>query len=237
MVYQYSDNILLKSFFVFLILLYSLQTKSQRSDDIGFFIGGSYYMGDINPNTVFYKPSPALGITYRHNYNPFFSISYEIKRGGLNANDSDFTKTSYQLLRKAEMSKNHLTEGAILMEYNLFPVSGEKSKREVFSPYIKLGVAVYYASKASKPNQLCIPFGVGIKYKWSKKVETSIEWAYRKTFNDNIDDISQYFPNKQFKQRQRSFSKTKDWYSFFGINLHYSLKRTSTKCPAYSNFQ
>ncbi len=35
-----------------------------------------------------------------------------------------------------------------------------------------------------------IPFGVGVKYSFSKHIAASIEWGMRKTWSDYLDDVS-----------------------------------------------
>ena len=51
--------------------------------------------------------------------------------------------------------------------------TGEYSKR---SPYVL--------------TQLCLPFGVGIKYRFSKAFSLSAEYGFRKTWTDYLDDVS-----------------------------------------------
>ena len=235
--YQYSDSKYILFVTIILFILISIQVKSQHTDDFGVFLGGSFYMGDINPDKLFYKPSPAYGIKYRYNYNPMFSMSYEFTRGKLIASDKDFDSNLFQHYRGATLVNNFINEISSQVEYNLYPVTGDKPKIERFSPYLKIGLGIVYGA-VIKPNiQLVVPFALGLKYKFSKKVEMSVEWSFRRTFSDRLDNLQQYYTEGIFIDRQRSFSKTRDWYSFFGINLHYCLKKTNLKCPAYSNFQ
>ena len=88
--YQFSDKTYFRFVTIILFIIISQQVKSQRTDDIGIFLGGSFYMGDINPDKLFYNPSPAYGVKYRYNYNPMMSLSYAFTRGKLEASDKDF---------------------------------------------------------------------------------------------------------------------------------------------------
>ena len=230
---RFLDKSKLGIYFFALFYLFTIQTKAQRSDDIGVFLGGSFYMGDINPNRLFYDPSPAFGIRYRYNYNPLFSMSYGFTRGKLEANDLDFDSDLFQHYRGVKLSDNYINELSAQIEYNLYPVTADKRDNDKFSPYIKIGLAMVFG-EVIKPNpQITIPFGIGLKYKISKKIELSTEWSFRRTFSDGFDEMTTYYSEGIFNKRQRSFSKTRDWYSFFGINLHYCLKRTKLQCPAY----
>ena len=235
--YQFSNNIVLRILSIVLFLTFFQQIKAQRSDDVGVFLGGSYYMGDINPDKLFYNPTLGYGVILRHNYNPMVSMSYAAMRGKLQASDADFASNGFQHYRGATLTDDQLIEASAQVEYNLYPVTGDKPKTERFSPYIKIGLAIVYGAKFSPKLQMVVPFALGLKYKLSRKLEISTEWSFRRTFSDKLDNIQQYYIEGLFANRQRSFSKTRDWYSFFGINLHYCLKRTNLKCPAYSNFQ
>jgi len=235
--YLYLDKRCFRFITITLFILFALQVKSQHTDDIGFILGGSFYMGDINPDKLFYKPSPVYGIIYRFNYNPMISMSYEAVRGKIVASDADFPSNLYQHYRGASFNDNYLNEASAQVEYNLYPVTGDKAKTEKFSPYIKIGLAITYDGAINHKLQIVIPFALGLKYKITKKIELGTEWSFRRTFTDKLDNLGEYYTNELFANRQLSFSKTRDWYSFFGINLHYNLKKTNLKCPAYSNFQ
>lgn len=61
------------------------------------------------------------------------------------------------------------------------------------------GMAEYPYSKPYKLTQMNIPFGGGIKYYISDRVNFSVEVLYRKTFTDYIDDVSKkYIDQKNF---------------------------------------
>ena len=234
---QYLNKQFSRLITIILFIIISQQVKSQHTDDIGVFLGGSFYMGDINPDKLFYKPSPAYGIMYRFNYNPMISMSYDLVQGRLQASDKDFGSNLFQHYRGSSFTNNNLTEVSSQIEYNLYPVSGDTIKTDKFSPYIKTGMGIVYDGALNHKIQIVVPFALGLKYKITKKVEIGTEWSFRRTFTDKLDNLGQYYSNGLFNNRQLSFSETRDWYSFFGINLHYCLKKTNLKCPAYSNFQ
>lgn len=63
------------------------------------------------------------------------------------------------------------------------------------------GMPEYPYSKPYKLTQLNIPFGAGVKYFVSDRINMSMEVLYRKTFTDYIDDVSQRYidPNNYSK--------------------------------------
>lgn len=63
------------------------------------------------------------------------------------------------------------------------------------------GMPEYPYSKPYKLTQMNIPFGAGLKYFLSDRINMSMEILYRKTFTDYIDDVSQKYidPNNYSK--------------------------------------
>jgi hypothetical protein len=100
--------------------------------------------------------------------------------------------------------------------------------------------------------QVNIPFGVGVKYAYSEKINISWELGWRKTFTDYIDDLSTVYPdlnqlatansgvakslsyrgneltgaNGTYPQKgtQRGDSGNMDWYLINAISLNYKIK-------------
>lgn len=106
--------------------------------------------------------------------------------------------------------------------------------------------------------QLSIPFGLGVKFSINEYICLGLEWGFRKTFTDYIDDISTTYTNRQsllynvndnaviasdrtneltayntiYHQQgeMRGNSTTKDWYNFFGVTMTTRLSTGKTKC-------
>ncbi|HNU86942.1 MAG TPA: hypothetical protein PKJ94_01540, partial [Ferruginibacter sp.] len=60
------------------------------------------------------------------------------------------------------------------------------------------GMPEYPYSKPYKLTQMNIPFGAGLKYFASDRINVSMELLYRKTFTDYIDDVSQRYIDPSF---------------------------------------
>jgi len=98
--------------------------------------------------------------------------------------------------------------------------------------------------------ELSIPFGFGIKFCLSRHLNVSFEFGMRKTFTDYLDDVSgDYVPLKELRagngllaanlsnqsydqagnQIEKAFtprgSVGKDWYTFMGVSVTYSLQK------------
>lgn len=102
-----------------------------------------------------------------------------------------------------------------------------------FSPYLFAGASVFYFNpkpKGAEKNfasvSFAFPFGTGIRFKFSHRFLMGLEWGYRKTFTDYLDDVSTVYPNGY----QRGDSKNKDWYSIAGINFTIRIGERPNDC-------
>jgi hypothetical protein len=191
------------------------QHSKGKSSELGIFLGGSYYIGDINP-LIHFGPmtKPAAGAVFRYNLNPRFALRANVLFGSIQADDA-IAKSAAQQQRNLNF-KSPVTEFSIQAEFNFLDYQlGDERKK--FTPYIFLGIGAFKFNpvatydnysytlqplgtegqgldggpkKKYKLTQISIPFGVGIKTHLSKRIGLSIEWGMRKTFTDYIDDVS-----------------------------------------------
>ncbi len=248
--------------------------------DIGVFAGGSYYVGDLNPAYPFLQTNFAYGVIGRYNLNPRWAVRVNAYRGILSGDD----KKSHFLEERSLKFKSSIWELANIYEFNFFKyVNG--SRKNFFTPYLFGGVGLlYFKPKVGnlelrdkgtegqnngnflEPNNsaarkysyftFAIPFGMGVKYSFSRRIAATLEWGMRKTFSDYIDDVSMTYyidpqivqpgtpeyndllysdPNLDHKANmQRGNSKTKDWYSFAGLTITYHISLLNrNKCSEF----
>ncbi|HET6245511.1 MAG: hypothetical protein H0V01_03680 [Bacteroidetes bacterium] len=240
------------SFLLFFIFATVLTGFSQGSE-LGVFGGGSFYMGDLNPNKLFYRTKPAFGLIYRKLLNPRYALKSNLVYGNLEAYDSD-SNNPVQRARNLNF-RTKIIELSGQIEFNFLPYDlGDPNYP--FSPYIFAGISVFRFNPQAYINntlvdlrpmstegqgaspgksayaltQLAFPFGIGLKISLANRVGLGIEWGFRKTSTDYLDDVSTTYPNSGL---QRGNSKTKDWYSLAGIMLTYKIGPKIAKCPAY----
>lgn len=259
------------------------QQKSYRGSEVGLFIGCSYYLGDLNRNGHFNSLTrPAGGLVYRYNFNPRFSVKGNLFMGTLMGDDAR-SGVPAQEFRNLHF-KSPVTEFGANLEFNFlnYVIGHPKTP---FTPYVFGGVGVFFMSpKAQLGNnwyalqplgtegqgtslsdekrysltQVCLPFGIGVKAWIASRVGLSLEWGFRKTFTDYIDDVSTryvdpvilassngsaaaYFSDTSLSPdhsqnvgKQRGDPSTKDWYSFAGLILTFKLKNRAPKCVSYN---
>lgn len=192
-----------------------IQTKASSSE-LGVFLGGSYYIGDLNPTGHFNRfTRPAAGAIFRYNFNTRFAAKAFLGFGRIEADDAYSDNDSYRNRNLSFQSK--LTEFSVQGEFNFIPFATGSKKYAIITPYIFLGVGLfhfnpqgYYAGqwfdlqplgtegqgttftskKRYSLTQFSVPFGVGIKINTAKVVGIALEWGMRKTYTDYLDDVS-----------------------------------------------
>lgn len=211
----------MKRIFLFLssVILGVSSLSAQQTYEVGVFLGGSFYFGDLNPNGFFKFLQPAGGLIYRYNINNRFSARISAMYGTVEAFDNQ-SKSAWQQERNLNF-KSPIEEISGQMEFNFYEYEIGNPKFN-FSPYIFGGFGMFRMNPQGEINgqwvalqplrtegqgtqanpvapyhltQPCIPFGIGIKTNLSPSICLSIEWGLRKTFTGYIDDVSGVYPN------------------------------------------
>lgn len=200
-----------------LVLLNSNSTQAQHSE-IGLWIGGGMYVGDLNPNYSPLTSRPALGAIYRYTVS-----EYIVLKAGFNATmveqRDENSNNPFPLARNLSFRTNIFElSGQVDLHFRKYIIG---SKKHAFTPYVTTGLAFFYfrprakfdnewyslqqlgtegqlnsdftGNKQYKLIQPAIPIGMGIKYWMYKGWNFYVELAYRQTFTDYIDDVSDVF--------------------------------------------
>ncbi len=187
----------------FLILLSIVLISSHAQHEIGIFGGGSFYMGDINPKQLFNQTKPVYGLFFRYNFDSRIAVRASLLRGEITAADADGSFTPERGLA----FHSYVNEVGFQIEFNFLNyITG--SEKYYFTPYLFGGFNTFLfnpktakggqslrdiPTELNKTNQtisFAIPFGIGFRYSIAKNLECGVEWGFRKTFTDYLDDVS-----------------------------------------------
>ncbi len=218
-----------KVLIITLLLIAAAGVNAQRPE-AGVFAGASFYNGDINPGQPFGPSKAGYGFVYRHNLDTRLAVKANVFRGNIESNEELY---AVRPSRDARFNAT-ITDVALTAEFNFldFFIGSSKNK---FSPFIFGGAGYYFytgdysitGSQNSYSNSgFAVPFGIGAKYSLTKTLGLAFEWGYRKTFDDTIDGLEEYYPveeNNALHGVQLSNAATNDWYSFAGISLTLDL--------------
>lgn len=266
---------MLKKHLIILIFLSSGISLAQKNE-LGVFIGSSGYYGDIGHSQIggiFSHQSPAIGISHKINFHDYLSFRSSILYGTLKADDALSNDPNTQSRNLSFRSK--IMDINIGFEFNFKRFKIHKRKT-IYSPYIFAGLSFFSfnpqaqnnferwvdlqdlgtegqeteanATKKYNLNSLAIPFGIGYKANLNEKIALSVEWVWRTTATDYIDDVSGYYvnpnllsdeaaemanrsTNDEIVGKTRGNPNNNDWYNFTGITISYKIKNKPVKCP------
>ncbi|MGB0403371.1 MAG: DUF6089 family protein [Salibacteraceae bacterium] len=189
--------------------------KGQSQNQLGLQLGVSYYLGDLNETKQFQKNHThfTYGFIHRLPLNARFAWKNSFQIGKLSGDDAD-SESSIKQNRNLNF-QTKLYEFSTQFEFNFLPYHSFVLN-QYFSPYIFGGIGFFWINpsttlngneyqlrdyntegqlKAYNKMQFAIPFGLGIKVKFSHRFMFSIEYGLRKTFTDYIDDVSTSYPD------------------------------------------
>lgn len=272
---------LMRQFLIILLCLF-IGSSASAQFRLGIFGGLSNYQGDLLDKP--YKSSKgAFGLTGTFPISERFNIRAGLTFAKVAGADSLSSKPELRARNLSFQSK--ITEFSLLAEYNIFNIEQIR-----WTPYLFAGIALFhfnpytfdragnkvylqplttegqglpnYPNQPYKLTQFAIPFGGGIKYAISDKVQLGLEVGLRKTFTDYLDDISTVyadpadllagrgqqsvdlsyrgneigFPDYPVKGFTRGNPKTKDYYYFTGLHLTFAFGDGEGRSGAKSGY-
>jgi hypothetical protein len=202
--------------------------QKAQINEIGIFVGGSNYIGDIGPTDYIAPSEPTLGLLYKWNRSTRHSYRFSIKHGNINANDKDSDVPGRNL--RGFSFTNSITEFSAGLEFNFFDFDLHESGT-LFTPYVFTGVSHFIynekyilGTKAEtdyRDSAFAIPMIVGIKTRFLENLILGFEVGARYTFTDNLDGSNP--KNDNFESVRFGNLNSKDWYVFTGFTLTYTF--------------
>ncbi len=250
--------------------------------DIGMHVGAAGYMGEINEVNPFLFNRPNFGISVRRNLNPDFSIKLGFDQAWIYGNDAN-SKNPDQIQRNLNFTSSITEASAEFEfnffkfnPYNRFErfspylITGIAIFK--YNPYTFLNGGKIYLRTVGTEGQLPtptgttykspglystlswnIPIGAGFKYHLSGPFSLTIEYGYRFTHTDYLDDIGGRYPDLKgqtltsnvyllsdrskghvFKAGdERGDSRSYDKYFFGNVGIIYTFR--SIDCPKFNH--
>lgn len=191
------------------------QTRLSRSE-LGVMVGGSYYIGDLNPMKHFKNTHLAGGILYRFNIHSRLTWRANLMYGFVEGDDFDANR---DIIRNRNLSfQTEIWELGSGVEFSYFPfqIGHDRYKGTAYllaelalfrmNPTTEyndeqvelqpLGTEGQGTSLSSRSNysltQLAIPIGVGARVSLGKRASLGLEYGIRFVFTDYLDDVGGY---------------------------------------------
>lgn len=222
-------KIILSIMIPLLCLASNLRASAQEDYrfDAGGGLGMTGYLGDANTANLWSSPSFDVELLFRYIMNPRISLKTNFFVGALSGDSSKMTN----VFPSGESYKFSTTfyELSELFEFNFFSYGMGESYRKLkrFTPYITGGLGMTAWSVDGKTSAaFTIPFGVGVKYKPSRRLNFGLEFLMKKTFSDRLDGPMLDDP----VGIKSSFMKNTDWYSTLTFTVSYEFSKRCATC-------
>ena len=204
-------------------------------NELGVFIGGSNFIGDVGKTNYISPNEPAIGVLYKWNKSPRHAYRFSYMQSTITGNDLD-SEISGRELRGIKF-KNNIKEFSAGLEFNFFDFNLHESLIMKISPYVYSGLSYFVYDELFvvngetkndfKASTFAIPMIVGVKSNILKNFVLGIEVGARYTFTDNLDGSNP--KNENLEPLKFGNINSNDWYVFTGFTLTY----TFTEKPCY----
>lgn len=206
-----------KIFAALICLVISISAaRAQQGFEVGGWLGGAFYFGDLNTQYDVTHPGQAGGIIGRYNFNNRLALKFSGNYGFLRADDAN-SDNAFERRRNINF-RTHLWDLSSQVEFNFFRyIHGHRDY--FYTPYLFAGFSVFSFNPYAKYNgektpplrelgtegqfqgeeyanfQRALNYGIGLKmdlsYEWSLNIELSL----RKLYTDYLDDVSTVYPD------------------------------------------
>lgn len=225
---------LMKKIFLFIFIL-GLTKLNAQIHEVGLFVGGSNYIGDVGKTNYIDPNELAYGIIYKWNKSPRHAWRISYVQSKITANDLDSDAPGRY--KRGYNFENNIKEISVGMEFNFFEFNLHQFDR-LITPYVYTGLSytnydeLYVINKITKIdiNQgvFAIPMTVGVKSNIMPNFILGLEVGARYTRTDNLDGSLP--KNDDLKPLRFGNINSKDWYVFSGFTLTYTFGEKPCYC-------
>ncbi len=228
----------MKKFVLLIAIVFITMTSKAQINEVGLFVGGSNYIGDIGPEYYINPNNFMGGVIYKWNMNPRIAIRGTFTYAQLSADDANATNKAR--FDRGMRFTNSLKELAVGVEFNYFEYNLD-DYRKTQTPYLLIEFAAfnYNVVKSENPpgsrqynyeskTSYAIPFGIGYKTKLVNDFAIALEIRARYTFEDDLD-----YNNQEINSLKFGNPDSNDWYILTGVSLVYSFGRPPCYATPY----
>lgn len=219
--------------FISFLCFFTFTSIHSQINEIGIFLGGSNYIGDVGSTTYIAPNKPAFGILYKWNRSTRHAYRFSYTQSKISGNDRDSKETGRY--NRGYSFKNNLKELSAGLEFNFFDFNLHE-ERPKFTPYVYSGLSYFFydelyvvsgvTHKNGIKSDIAIPMTLGVKTNFSRNFVLGLEVGARYTFTDNLDGSN---PSNDSLARFGNINNN-DWYVFSGATLTYTFGEKPCYC-------
>lgn len=225
----------MKNFLFVLGLLFTFQFTHAQINELGVFIGGVNYIGDVGPTDYIAPNEPSIGILYKWNRSPRHAYRFSYTQGKLTSRDIDSDVPSRNL--RGNSFENSVKEFSAGLEFNFMDFDLHDGDPKI-TPYVYSGVSYFIydeifildhkSREDYQSSAFAIPMILGLKARLYKNFILGAEVGFRYTFTDNLDGSNP--KNDNFETLRFGNLNSNDWYVFTGLTLTYTFGKNPCFC-------
>jgi outer membrane protein W len=219
--------------FISILCFFTFTTIHAQIHEIGAFLGGSNYIGDVGSTTYINPNEPAFGILYKWNKSPRHAYRFSYTQSQISGNDKDSKEPGRN--ERGFRFTNNIKELSAGIEFNFFDFNLHQERTKL-TPYVFTGLNYFMydnlhinngvIKKNGINSSFAIPITLGVKTNLSKNFIIGLETGARYTFTDNIDGSN---PSNSSLLKFGNLNNN-DWYVFTGITLTYTFGEKPCYC-------
>lgn len=216
-----------------LIFLFFIFSVNAQIHEVGVFVGGSNYIGDVGSTTYIAPNKLAMGILYKWNKNPRLAYRFSLNGAYYAAYDTDSEEPGRN--QRGYHFRNNIKEVSLGLEFNFFDFNLHEVKRK-YTPYVHSGLNyLRYRESYLESNQIkteerkgafAVPMTLGVKSNVWPHIILAVEVGARYTFTDNLDGSN---PKDNNLMKFGNINNN-DWYVFSGMTLTYTFGNKPCYC-------
>ena len=229
----------MKLFLTSICLFFISSLSYSQIYEIGGFVGGSNFVGDVGSTTYINPNEPTFGGVLKWNRSPRHSLRASLIYTTLSADDLE-SSDPRRKVRGYSFSAGTL-EASLGIEFNFLDFDLHTGV-PMSTPYMYTGISVAnhpnfnfsntnLVSEKTRSNAFGIPIILGFKTTLTQHIIIAVEVGARYTFSDKLDGSDPESEELKKTIRFGNFNNT-DWYMFSGFTLTYTFGRK----PCYCNF-
>ncbi|MDT0686255.1 DUF6089 family protein [Autumnicola psychrophila] len=233
----------MKHLLAFAILVIYTTLSYSQTIEVGPFIGGANYIGDVGKSNFIYPNTLAAGAIAKWNRSPRHAFRLSLLYAEIAADDAESNETRRQ--QRGYSFNNTVAEASLGVEFNFWSYDLHEGVPQS-TPYLYTGLTFFRADHVYLRNgrdgnlenegtnwEFAIPMVLGYKETITEHIIGGLEIGARYTFSDNLDGS---WPSELLGRRDPPIEfgnrNTSDWYVFTGITLTFTFGRK----PCYSRF-
>jgi len=216
---------------VVIAIFWNIKSTAQTYE-IGGYLGGSNFIGDVGSTTFISPNKPVLGAILKWNRSTRHSFRFTALFTQLEGDDTNSDESRRQS-RGLDFT-NNITELSLGLEYTFWEFDMFKD-RNPNTPYLYTGFTYFNHEELNLSNgnlvstgnawDVAIPIVLGYKVAFDSNVVFAFEGGIRYTFTDNLDGSAPGNDLLEFGNKNND-----DWYMFTGITVSFTFGRRPCFC-------